>query len=418
MKQRKINPRRVVIIAVICMLAAALLLDPNLNSIMEEKFCTILAHCPQSVKLNVPLDVLTEEAFTNAGQEFEKEEVVVYRTETSTIWLSSVMPANEGGEQMYFSFNISHKLSKAGTILVIDSYFKLNKTEDVSLRGVDPGQSFVCCVDTETARNNEESLEISLTMDQITYAKACWEPKIFPGYEEHWDSDTWAFQSKGALEVMINDLDMDVFADPYKAFETLMVEYADTIDWLQQTYDLEPLDPFNYEDYDTYGFWGCPDDPELDKQCKAVSEILGVYYGCFISGKDIEAVLALPDYISDGTYRSGKVKFWNPLNSNNKKEFTTTVVVRGGRFRVGEEETVKSERAWRALPAVDAEILQNVEEFHGRSLHFSFDEKCLYQPINDDYFLVYRKDHTYLVRCGDLSDPGAAILYIVEIERA
>ena len=138
----------------------------------------------------------------------------------------------------------------------------------------------------------------------------------------------------------------------------------------------------------------------------------------FQSHADIKAVLALPDYISDGTYRSGKVKFWNPINSYNKKEFTTTVVVRGSRFRIGEEDSVDSPRAWRALPAVDAEILQAVEEFHGRSLHFSFDEKCLYQPIDNDYFLVYRKDHTYLVRCGDLNDPASAILYIVEIERA
>ena len=429
----------VIAILVCAILAACFLTDPiptSVYNILEGRGYTVLANCPQTVELSVPSGRFTEEAFTSEGQHFKEKEIIVYETDTTTIWLSDVMLSNESDEQLYFTFDISYDFPAVGTALtaqnsIFDSYFGLNSKsvtgysviyqDAVSLRGTGPEQAFTLYVDTDVVRTEDGWLGFSVTMNQVTYAKAGHAPKLHRG-GTNVDKNYfhWTFSNEYNYEVRLNDLGLFAFAQPYQEFEAMTVQYADAIAYLMEKYNLDPIDPFHYEGYMKYGILTQDPNVEMEQACLAVSQILSIYENSFKTEADAVDTPITQARIPDGVYHSGEAAFWNPLSSVYYPGSGITVVIDNGMIQVDGREPVPVSLYWQEECPMPDDILEEFHEFYGElgMLPFLLDGTCRYQHVNSNYFLMEREGTIYLVSRWAQDKGLNAIWYIVELHHA
>ena len=324
-------------------------LSPSLDAIRRQDGYTILAQCDQYFGITIPDDALPEMAFSEEGHTFRDKQVIVYETDTTTIWLRHVQFANEGSEQMYFDFSISYDLPQTGTILFpyritgesssntqvdvasgnLYDDDALLRTDAVSLRGRGPGQQFTLYVDTEAVREIQGAMTMYIYMNQLTYAREGKEPTLFSGRASDDVPQDMSFQASGspAYEMGWHDRQRYTFLDPYAAFEQLTRDYAKAIVLIGQTHDLEPLTPLCYGDYKTYG-WQTTADPALVEDCKAVSDFLDIYENCFLPGYEG------PGREAQGSYRAGTILAQNKKLSSGYGESDLTFQVDYGHLTI------------------------------------------------------------------------------------
>ena len=89
----------------------------TIDDVIERKRCFILGEQEAQMTLEIPVSALPDEIYQKWGYTFEKNEVVVYQTDNTTIYLDHVMPANEGDDRLYFTFRLSYQLTDEGVIL-------------------------------------------------------------------------------------------------------------------------------------------------------------------------------------------------------------------------------------------------------------------------------------------------------------
>lgn len=423
--------------ALVCAIVAVCFLTdpihPSVFDILEGRGYTVLANCPQTIELSIPSGRFTEEAFTHDGQRFKEKEIIVHQTDTTAIWLSGVMLSNESDEQAYFVFDISYDLPAVGTVLtaqntIYNSYFGLNNKsvigcsgtyEDaVSLRGTGPGQAFTFYVDADLAREDGGCLEFSVTMNQITYAKAGHAPKLHNG-GTNVDNNYfhWTFSNEHNYEVRLNDLGLFAFAQPYQEFEAMTLQFADANAYLMEKYKLDPIDPFHYEGYMKYGMPTQDLSAEMEPDCLAVSQILSIYANSFKTEADAVDVPITQARISDGVYHSGEAAFWNPLSSVYYPGSGITVVVENGTIQVDGGTPVPVSLYWQEECPIPDQILTEFHKFYGGigMLPFMLDDSCQYQLIDQNYFLLRRDGRIYLVSRWAQDKGLNAIWYIVEL---
>ena len=166
------------------------LFPPKLKLITSENGYIITNQENVDFVISIDSSRLPESVFTPQGHTFKKNEVIVYQTETTTIYLENAMLSNESGELLYFSFDFDYDLPDAGTILTTYRFLGNNSatsvakpsgseiTDDagvhpdsVSLRGNGPGNKFVFYIASETCKNAEGVMTIGARCNQLSYIK-------------------------------------------------------------------------------------------------------------------------------------------------------------------------------------------------------------------------------------------------------
>ena len=174
-------------------IAAAFLTDPvttDVGKITQEKGYYILEQNEYEFTATIPKDVLTEEAFTNKGQTFKTDEVIVYSTDTTNIYLKHVMLSNESEEYLNFIFDFSyHDLDRNSFVLL--PYVKSDQgytftiklkseamadgmavyDQAVMMKGHGPEEQFAISAGTETVKNAWKYISFKLVANELFYRK-------------------------------------------------------------------------------------------------------------------------------------------------------------------------------------------------------------------------------------------------------
>ena len=180
--------------AAVCVVTAACLLtDPfriTSQRILEEDGYAITDQRPCTVMLSISKEQIPEDAYTQEGHTFGKDEVIAYQDETTTIYLESIQLANEGPEFLYLIFNTSYDLPESGSILSTvyknsdgsyrsDSDIRARSLRDdrntyedaVGIRSEGPAQMFTFYAETDVFKQAEGTVQFDHYCNQITYRK-------------------------------------------------------------------------------------------------------------------------------------------------------------------------------------------------------------------------------------------------------
>lgn len=171
-------------------LAVCFLTNPErmkLEDIASEDGYTLAEQKRYDFTLSIPKEKLTETIYTAGGQTFEKDEVIVYQTDTTDIYLECVMPSNETEEELYLIFNFSYRLPESGKILVPHQkkdnglfgcvgfrnetvYTETEEYPDaLALRGHGPAEQFAFYLSTDVCRSAEGTMMIDAFCSEWTY---------------------------------------------------------------------------------------------------------------------------------------------------------------------------------------------------------------------------------------------------------
>lgn len=200
-------------------IVAAFLTDPvttDVGKITQEKGYYILEQNEYEFTATIPKDVLTEEAFTNEGQTFKTDEVIVYSTDTTNIYLKHVMLSNESEEYLNLIFDFSyHDLDRNSLVLL--PYVKSDKgytftirlkSEDLadsmviydqvlSITGHGPEEQFAIGAYTEIVKNAWKYMSIKLVANELFYRQ---EVPASQASEEKMDKLLELFLNKTVME--------------------------------------------------------------------------------------------------------------------------------------------------------------------------------------------------------------------------
>ncbi len=160
------------------------------NISLEEIFSSPYTSVQKEVDvvLTIPKDNLPNDIYYQEGHTFEKGEVVVFQGENTTIYLTSIQPANEGSDNLYFNFDCSYTLPRSGTILL--PYTKTSNTSSssgislgsrdlehsggiienaIALRAQGPNEQFAFYVNTDACKAATGTMRIRTVMTAYTY---------------------------------------------------------------------------------------------------------------------------------------------------------------------------------------------------------------------------------------------------------
>ena len=404
-------------------LALCFLTDPvgvRAQDIVESRGYENLVHCRQTIDITIPLSQLPAN-FMEESVQFRDEEIVVYQTPTSTVFLKTVQPGSQG-RVVEFYFDISYDLSKVGTMLCTNYFFEVEDGIG-SGNSVGPNQEFGFSVYTELLQG--DSFTATVTMNQLTYAKRGHAPKLHNGGTNVDRSYfNWVYAREGGYELRLNDLGMIAFAQPYQEFAAMTVDFAEAIAYLQDKYNLDPIEPFRYEDYKKYGMLTYAETTELDQACMAVSQILSIYENSFKNESDAIDTPITKQRIPDGDYRSGETAFWNPLSSWYYAPGDMMMTVNEGVIRLDSTTSIPHLLLWqKECPIGDDQLAEfykvyssiNAADPSTTIVDLALDDRCVYQPIDQTTFLAKQDDRIYLVSWNPGAKPIALIWFIVEM---
>ncbi|MBQ8816800.1 MAG: hypothetical protein IJZ84_05935 [Lachnospiraceae bacterium] len=171
--------------------------EPSADDIFHRDGYTILEQKQIPLTLTISKDQLPDDIYTNEGYEFAPEEVVAYRSDTTTIYLASAMLSNESDELLYFSFDCAFDLPNYNYGSLITSLYvnvernsyshKINLLSEaltdgrniypdaLDIRGTGPGSMFVFYVSKDALQSAEGNIMIDIECNQLTYAKKGYE---------------------------------------------------------------------------------------------------------------------------------------------------------------------------------------------------------------------------------------------------
>ena len=191
-------------------------LSTNVSSIVKEIGYRIVNQEQYSFTITIPTHVLTEKAYTSQGQKFDKNEVVVYENDTSSVYLEKVMLSNEGDEQLYLMFNYSYRDINSTQSILLPYERKENgftscvgllsshimdatgiHEEVVSIRGNGPDEKFVFYASTDVVKNASAFIKIGAVCNRLTYQNVL-KPKI------DLDKNTEVSDNEGVIWLICN----------------------------------------------------------------------------------------------------------------------------------------------------------------------------------------------------------------------
>ena len=196
----------VILAVIVCtIIAICFLTNPKSSTvydIFKQDGYVIIDQEEMGVTLYIEKAKLPDSIYTADGHEFEHNEVIVYSTETTKIYLHKAMISNERDDLLYFIFDFSYDIPKAGSILspykcTVDHYdiqsnlyLRSKDLKDTStvypnalnIRGHGPGTQFAFYVSKDVCQTAAEHMMIDIVCNKIIYAKEG------HGYETQYDS--------------------------------------------------------------------------------------------------------------------------------------------------------------------------------------------------------------------------------------
>lgn len=162
---------------------------PTTNNILYEKGYTIQNQEKFNFTMSIPNSALSKEIYLADGKKFKKNEIIVYQTDTISIYLEKIIPTNCDEGHLYFFFNCKHKCPKSGKILLTkkksdqgysrffglsNNILKTNESNyenSVFLVGGGPEEQFMLDIPADICKNTSGSIKIDAYCNCITYAK-------------------------------------------------------------------------------------------------------------------------------------------------------------------------------------------------------------------------------------------------------
>ena len=159
----------------------------DVDEVLSEEGFHLSGLEPVILTLTVPKEVLSAEAYTHEGREFAENEVIVYQSETSSIYLTGIMQSNEEEDTLYFLFDYSYNLPEQGVLLTpfkfldgkLEAIMRVPSTDltsggtvyenAVSIRGIGPSNMFALHVSADACRDASEALKLQAWGYPISY---------------------------------------------------------------------------------------------------------------------------------------------------------------------------------------------------------------------------------------------------------
>lgn len=186
--------------AAVCVVTAVCLLTDPLRvtsqRILEENGYTITDQHPCTVTLSIPKERIPEDAYTEEGHTFEKNEVIAYQDDTTTIYLQEIVGYSHSEEEegpLGLVFNCDYRFSESGSFLSPtikegkgsnSSYRSSIELKNQSLQddarvyqdailigGSGPNQQFLFYVPSNVLKKAVGSLRFQIVCSELTYRK-------------------------------------------------------------------------------------------------------------------------------------------------------------------------------------------------------------------------------------------------------
>lgn len=167
--------------------------DATKNAIITEDEYTILSQELVKIELCVPKSVLSGSIYSER-QDFEENEVVAYKDDTTSIWLEYVQPPYGSDEVLHFGFRCSYTLPAAGgSFLSVNKYkgdgttagtstswlgdFALtddNTSYEDAINVISAGgsESLVFYVSAEAVKAAEGTMKMSTRLNELSYERS------------------------------------------------------------------------------------------------------------------------------------------------------------------------------------------------------------------------------------------------------
>ena len=233
MNYRKPGFWGIVFALIVCMVMAVCFLtnppEETIYEIYRQDGYTVIDQRKIDVTLYVEKAKLPDAIYTPEGYDFAENEVVVYSTHTTRIYLDKVMLSNESDDLLYFSFDFSYDLPKAGNIVTqfehIDEhdgmktrlYLRSKDMRDtnttypdaLAIRGYGPGTQFDLYVSKEACMEADGTLKINIVCNELVYTKDG------HGYEsqDYSSSNSGAYSQDDILNLGLNARITEIDAD-------------------------------------------------------------------------------------------------------------------------------------------------------------------------------------------------------------
>ena len=178
------------VVVAVCFLTNPM--EPSIGDIISQDNYTVLTKNQVDVTLTISKADLPDDIYTKAEHEFGKEDIVVYQTETTTIYLCNALLAPKNDDLMYFLFDFSYDFSNYGKVLSPIGYdgaysdvlhlrsrdLRDNSNiypDTVNTLGHGPGTQFAFVVSVDACKAAEENILIDVVCDEIIYSKVGYE---------------------------------------------------------------------------------------------------------------------------------------------------------------------------------------------------------------------------------------------------
>ncbi len=185
----------VIIIAVLitAFTAVCFLTSPvdTMQKITHEKGYTIVGQKQTEITLAIDKAVLPNDVLSENGTNFEKNEIIAYRDDTTTIYLRRIQYANEGNHNLYFVFDFDYTLPRnsgsflypyqmngdgtaSGGFYISDHALRDEATvlEDaIFVRGQGSGTQIAIYVSTDAFCTAQGVMHLNTELNRLTYLR-------------------------------------------------------------------------------------------------------------------------------------------------------------------------------------------------------------------------------------------------------
>lgn len=161
----------------------------DISEIMQEENYSIVQQEMIGISLLISKGKFSEAAYTSEGQTFSEDEIIVYQTDTTSIYLEKVMLSYEDDEQLYFLFDCSYNLPQNKNQCIIQVPFdkdqkkgyssalslinnvlsadEISYSDAVTIRGYGPSAKFAFYVSKEACQNAVDNMKIDVNINQV-----------------------------------------------------------------------------------------------------------------------------------------------------------------------------------------------------------------------------------------------------------
>ena len=146
----------------------------TLSNIINENGYTILNEREISLNITVPKSALPDSILTEEEHVFEENEIILYQTETGTLYLQGTYqdPNDTGEPYLVFEFNFSYSFPDSGTVLA--PYHKTGNgyTVQVALDSKDVKDPYTTYTDAAYLRGTGPSCQLDISIKRSVYETA------------------------------------------------------------------------------------------------------------------------------------------------------------------------------------------------------------------------------------------------------